>query len=71
MTEYFTALILSFVVPGHGPMSTVLVYPSHAACSAAMPVVYETIRVEYRDSGARCVDTGVMSRSLRPRARGE
>lgn len=69
MTEFFTILILTFTIPGHGTMETAIPYPTAKTCGDAIQPVYETIRTIYEETGARCVTTSIMSSSMRPRSR--
>jgi len=68
---FFTIMILTFTVPGHGEMQSALLYPSAQACGEALPAVYGTIRAHYPDSMGQCRPTRLLSASPRPRARGE
>lgn len=71
MTQFFTLMFITFTVPGHGEMQSVLLYPSQQACGEALPAVYETIRAHYPDSMAQCRPTRQLSASPRPKARGD
>lgn len=71
MTEFFTLMLITFTVPDHGEMTSVLLYPSQQACGDALPAVYETVRVHYPDSMAQCRPTRQLSASPRPKARGD
>lgn len=71
MTEFFTIMIITFNVPGHGEMQSALLYPSAQACGEALPAVYETVRRHYPDSMAQCRVTAQMSSSIRPKGRGD
>jgi len=71
MTQFFTIMWLTFTVDGHGQMQTGIPYPSQQACGDALPAVYETIRLHYRDSAAQCKPTKVLSASIRPKQRPE
>lgn len=69
--KFFTLMIISFTVPGHGEMQSTLLYPSEEACGKAMPAVYATVLEHYPDSMAQCRVTRQMSASPRPKARGD
>ena len=69
MTEFFTVMLITFTVPGHGEMQSALLYPSEQACGEALPAVYGTIRAHYPDSMGQCRATPLMSASVRPRGR--
>lgn len=69
MTKFFTLMIITFTVPDHGEMKSVLLYPSQQTCGDALPAVYGTVRVHYPDSMAQCRSTRQLSASLRPKAR--
>ncbi len=69
MTQFFTIMIISFVVPNHGEMHSFLLYPSEKACGDALPAVYDTILPHYPDSMAQCQVTRLLSASPRPKAR--
>ena len=71
MTEFFTLMLITFTVPGHGEMQSVLLYPSQQACGEALPAVYESVRVHYPNSMAQCRPTRQLSASVRPKARGD
>ena len=66
---FWTIMILTFTVPGHGEMQSALLYPSAEACGDALPAVYEIIRLHYPDSMAQCRPTRLLSASLRPKGR--
>ena len=68
---FWTLMLITFTVPGHGEMQSVLLYPSQQACGEALPAVYETVRVHYPDSMAQCRVTRQLSASVRPKARGD
>jgi len=71
MTEFFTLMIITVTVPGHGQMQSPLLYPSEQACGDALPAVYETIDAHFDDSIGQCIVTNQMSASPRPKARPE
>lgn len=71
MIEFYTLMIITITVPGHGQMQSPLLYPSEQACGDALPAVYETIENHYPDSVGQCIVTNQMSASLRPKARPE
>ena len=66
---FWTLMILTFTVPGHGEMQSALLYPSAEACGDALPAVYGTVRAHYPDSMAQCRITPLMSASPRPKGR--
>ena len=66
---FWTLMILTFTVPGHGEMQSALLYPSAEACGDALPAVYGTVRAPYPDSMAQCRITPLMSASPRPKGR--
>jgi len=71
MTTFWTIMLITFTVPDHGTMQTILLYPSQKACGDALTEVYPTIERHYPDSAAMCRPTRLLSASVRPRARGE
>ena len=71
MTTFWTLMWLTFTVPGHGTMQTVLLYPSQKSCGDALTEVYPTIDRHYPSSDAQCRPTALLSASPRPKARPE
>lgn len=69
MTKFFTLMIITITVEGHGTMQSPLLYPSQQACGEALPAVYDTVRPHYPDSSAQCLATRQLSASPRPKAR--
>ena len=69
MTKFFTLMWITFTVPDHGTMQTVLLYPSQQACGDALTEVYPSIERHYPDSMAQCRSTRQLSASVRPKAR--
>ena len=71
MTKFFTIMWITFTVPDHGTMQTILLYPSQKACGDALTEVYPTIERHYPSSDAQCRPTAQLSASPRPKARPE
>ena len=71
MTTFWTIMWITFTVPDHGTMQTVLLYPSQKACGDALTEVYPTIERHYPSSDAQCRPTALLSASPRPKARPE
>lgn len=68
---FWTIMWITFTVPDHGTMQTVLLYPSAETCGDALLEVYPTIYRHYPSSDAQCRPTRLLSASPRPKARPE
>jgi len=69
MTLY-TILTIAYVVAGQ-PAETRLVYTSEWSCSTALATIAQTADPAWRDVSYHCQQTGVLSATPRPKARGE
>lgn len=70
MLEWFTIMVLTYSANGEELQSKVL-FPSQAACSAAMHAFHETIDASFPGTMTQCVVSDIPSKSIRPRARPE
>jgi len=67
---FYTILVIAYTVAGE-PAATRLIYTSEAACSAAIVPMSQTADPAWRDVSYHCQQTGVLSATPRPKARGE
>jgi len=70
MIEFFTAMVLTYSANGETLQSKVL-FPSQAACCAAMDTFHETLDASFPGTMTQCVVSDIPSKSVRPRARPE
>ena len=70
MLEWFTIMVLTYSANGEELQSKVL-FPSQAACSAAMHAFHETIDASFPGTMTQCVVSDIPSKSIRPKARPE
>jgi hypothetical protein len=68
--EFFTAMVLTYSANGEELQSKVL-FPSQAACCAAMDTFHETIDASFPGTITQCVVSDIPSKSIRPKARPE
>lgn len=68
MTTFWTVLVLTYTIDGWEHQSRILL-PSMAACGAAMDPIHETMEDYYDDTMSQCLESDVLSATIRPKAR--
>lgn len=70
MIEYFFTLYIEYTIKGRD-IQTYLILPSHEACQIAIRDNEDMDQYFYADGDVNmwCLETGVMSRSIRPMLR--
>ena len=68
MTTYWTVLALTYAIDGADYQARV-VFPSMAACGAAMDAMIAPLDKHYDDTMVQCLESRMLSASIRPRAR--
>jgi hypothetical protein len=67
---FYTILVIAYTVAGE-PAATRVIYTSEAACGNALATIAQTADPAWRDVSYHCQQTGVLSATPRPKARGE
>jgi len=68
LIEHFTILVLTYTVGSYDLQSST-VFPSAKECGDALPAYHEPIYAFDKDSMGQCIETDVMSKSIRPKTR--
>ena len=68
MTTFWTVLVLTYTIDSREYQSRILL-PSMAACGAAMDPIHETMEDYYDDTMSQCLESDVLSATIRPKAR--
>lgn len=70
MLEWFTVMVLTYSANGE-PLQSKVLFPSQAACCAAMNTFHETLDASFPGTMTQCVVSEIPSKSIRPKARPE
>ena len=70
MIEFFTVMVLTYSANGE-PLQSKVLFPSQAACCAAMDTFHETLDASFPGTMTQCVVSDIPSKSIRPKARPE
>ena len=68
MIEWFTVMVLTYSANGE-PLQSKVLFPSQAACCAAMDTFHETLDASFPGAMTQCVVSDIPSKSIRPKAR--
>ena len=68
MLEWFTVMVLSYSANGE-PLQSKVLFPSQAACCAAMDTFHETLDASFPGTMTQCVVSEIASKSIRPKVR--
>jgi len=68
LIEHFTILVLTYTVGSYDLQSKTL-FPSMKECGDALSAYYKPIYAFDKDSMGQCIETDVMSKSIRPKLR--
>lgn len=70
MTTFWTVLALTYAIDGDDYQSRII-FPSMAACGAAIDAMLAPIDEHYSDTMAQCQKSDILSATIRPKARPE
>ena len=68
MISYFTVMVLSYSANGE-PLQSKVLFPSQAACCAAMDAFHEALDASFPGTMTQCVVSEIASKSIRPKVR--
>ena len=68
MIEFFTVMVLTYSANGE-PLQSKVLFPSQAACCAAMDTFHETLDASFPGTMTQCVVSEIPSKSTRPKVR--